>query len=89
MLYFYIKGCSAGTFMEDDACVDCPVGQYQDQENQTSCIDCPVGSYQDFTGQANCISCAEGYMTSHTGASSSDECYFDFCKYKVISYCVL
>jgi len=62
------KTCNAGHYTPDTTrCIQCPPGEYQNQEGQTSCISCPSDEYQDQYGQSSCKTCPEGnYMPDRT-----------------------
>lgn len=42
-LIYWTVACSRGTRSNDDVCVKCPYGFYQDEPQQTSCKPCPDG----------------------------------------------
>ena len=43
--FFIISGeCSAGTYIKDSNCVDCPIGSYTDSASQSSCTQCDSGT---------------------------------------------
>ncbi|KAL5018347.1 hypothetical protein ScPMuIL_004069 [Solemya velum] len=60
----------------DNACKNCPDGQYQDETGQTSCKSCP-SNYKPAATQNYCIAlCPEGF-TSVDGMSSCSPCPID------------
>ena len=67
-------GAYSGVVDSLNACIDCPVGEYQDQSNQNSCKQCPTGSYQDQTGQTSCSYCPSGTYQNLEGQISVSSC---------------
>ncbi len=58
--------CPAGTYnsvlgaKSDDACMLCPIGQYQDMIGQQSCLPCSPGTFSDTNGTITCELCKAG-----------------------------
>lgn len=54
--------CSVGTFYsgEQEDCVQCPPGTYQDMEGQLSCEPCPSTEVQGIAGAKNVSECGGG-----------------------------
>jgi hypothetical protein len=58
--------CPAGTYnfmlgaKSDDACMLCPIGQYQDVIGQHSCLPCNPGTFSDKNGSIECKVCKAG-----------------------------
>jgi Cu-Zn family superoxide dismutase len=67
--------CEAGTYVDGDECVDCPLGRYSVDTDSSICSRCLAGSYQDETGQTSCIECSAGTYYPYTGAISVEKCY--------------
>jgi len=60
-----IPVCLAGQFLNasDNACQACPVGTYQDEQQQTFCLDCPANTSTDDIG-----------IVRNVGAVRRDQC---------------
>ena len=54
--------------------VNCPVGQYQNENGTTFCKLCEAGKYNDKIGQISCDNICESGKYSQVGASSCTEC---------------
>lgn len=52
-------------------CVDCAVGQYQDELDSLECKICSTGQYQTETSQTSCTVCDPGYYLEEVGQSSA------------------
>jgi hypothetical protein len=58
--------CHAGSYnsvfgaISSDACIKCPVGQYQDMIGQATCLLCKSGTYADKNGSSECTVCRAG-----------------------------
>ena len=70
--------CAQGRYSlaQDANCYDCPKGNYQNAEGQSTCLACNQNNqYQDQTGQSTCKLCnaAEGYeqLPTSLGAGST------------------
>jgi hypothetical protein len=67
--------CEVGRYQsqsnfEQNACHQCPSGQYQDGTGSYSCKSCVPGKYQGSNAQSSCKSCPTGqYQNSHKGKS--------------------
>jgi hypothetical protein len=60
--HFTVK-CTEGTFFNDEEeCIPCPVGTYQDVEGATSCSHCPEGTWT-LDNQATNITDCIGMVT--------------------------
>jgi len=55
--------CNAGSYISFDknACLECLLGQYQDQNGQSKCIPCGTGKYNERKSQTDCKSCNVEY----------------------------
>ena len=56
------------------ACIDCPLGKYQDLSAQASCLPCFPGSYQQVTGQTSCINCPIDSYAKKKGSKDCSPC---------------
>lgn len=56
--------CKAGTYGQEDQCLPCPAGQYNDGSKQW-CSYCSPGSYNDQTGSSSCKLCPPGTYMDH------------------------
>ena len=71
--------CPAGRYINvkgsdnQDDCIKCVAGKYQDNDGQVGCIECDVGKYQDNEGQDSCKTCPTGY-SSWEGSDDQDDC---------------
>ena len=74
--------CGAGEFLsvktaiEDNACVDCEVGTYQNQNTHSAetCISCEIGKSQPGTGKNSCVACEAGKYQDSFGESTCKYC---------------
>lgn len=71
-----LVSCSVGTFYsgEQEQCVQCPPGTYQDTLGQLSCEPCPSSEGQGITGAKNVSQCggnAHPIIISHSSSMSS------------------
>ncbi|XP_060058359.1 thyroglobulin [Erinaceus europaeus] len=54
--------CPEGSFLQDEQCIPCPVGFYQEQAGSVACVPCPVGKTTVSVGafsQTHCITDCE------------------------------
>ena len=65
--------CSAGKYNNNNICVNCLAGTFQNSSGQTSCVSCSKGTYQDSTGQISCKSCGTNGITLNTGSTSIND----------------
>jgi surface protein len=75
---YTLMRCPAGTYaiMSTQACNNCPVGKYSEQEGKTSaehCKACAVGKYNTKTGQ-NAQSACEDCESGKTSNNNNDAC---------------
>lgn len=51
--------CAEGTYYdkEEEECISCPAGTFQDQEGETSCKKCPEGTWTVTTQAYNQTEC--------------------------------
>lgn len=65
-MYFSSVSCGVGTFYsgEQEQCVQCPPGTYQDTVGQLSCEPCPSTEGQGIAGAKNVSQCG-GNSLSH------------------------
>ncbi len=66
--------CPPGTFNDNGTCVECTVGRYQDQANQTSCKVCEAGTFSAMPGATSCDLCAVGTFAAFAGAVQCQAC---------------
>eukprot|EP00058_Branchiostoma_floridae_P028490 XP_002613981.1 hypothetical protein BRAFLDRAFT_118457 [Branchiostoma floridae] len=70
-----VLSCDRGKVLEENLCVDCPVGTYYtDASGEATCDVCPVGSYQDEEGQTECIQCEPGFFTAGNNSKNATDC---------------
>ncbi|XP_078616500.1 uncharacterized protein LOC144884861 isoform X1 [Branchiostoma floridae x Branchiostoma japonicum] len=70
-----VLSCDRGKVLEENLCVDCPVGTYYtDVSGEATCDVCPVGSYQDEEGQTECIRCEPGFFTAGNNSKNATDC---------------
>ncbi|XP_078696559.1 sushi, von Willebrand factor type A, EGF and pentraxin domain-containing protein 1-like isoform X3 [Branchiostoma floridae x Branchiostoma belcheri] len=70
-----VLSCDRGQILEDNLCVDCPVGTYYtDVSGEATCDVCPLGSYQDEEGQTECIQCEPGFFTAGNNSKNATDC---------------
>ena len=68
--------CLPGSYADQpktQACLLCPLGQYQDIYGQTACQDCPRGFFCK-AGSATPVPCSGGTYSNRTARSSSGSC---------------
>uniref|UniRef100_A0A4W4EDQ0 Signal peptide, CUB and EGF-like domain-containing protein 2 n=1 Tax=Electrophorus electricus TaxID=8005 RepID=A0A4W4EDQ0_ELEEL len=68
--------CGAGTFFsgEQEQCVQCPPGTYQDMEGQLSCEPCPSTEPQGITGAKNVSECGGQCPPGHFSVDGFRPC---------------
>jgi hypothetical protein len=70
--------CSTGTmFDENENCVLCPLGSYQENIGATDCTLCPPGTYsKDIAASSifQCFPCKFGYYTTNYGSQDCFSC---------------
>ena len=73
---FECARCGRGTKIENNGCVDCPQGQFQNANFAIgdSCKLCLAGFYQSETGSINCKSTDKGYYQSQKAQSYQIKC---------------
>ena len=73
---FECARCGRGTKIENNGCVDCPQGQFQNANFAIgdSCKLCLAGFYQPETGSKNCKSTDKGYYQSQKAQSYQIKC---------------
>ncbi|NXC18289.1 THYG protein, partial [Corythaeola cristata] len=49
--------CPPGSHFQNDECIPCPLGYYQDQTGRSSCIKCPVGKTTNSYGATSADHC--------------------------------
>ncbi|XP_061467862.1 thyroglobulin [Rhineura floridana] len=52
--------CPPGTFFQNDSCIPCPSGFYQDQAGSFACLKCPLGKSTASTGAFRAEYCIAG-----------------------------
>jgi hypothetical protein len=63
------SGCTIGTYLEGDSCVDCSPGTYSDKVGfQTFCTQCDAGKISTSSRSSTCESCMAGTWATQ-GAS--------------------
>ncbi|ELU08713.1 hypothetical protein CAPTEDRAFT_227406 [Capitella teleta] len=76
--------CFSGTYLSDaNRCEPCPIGLYQEQEDQKSCIQCPVGTstVREGTDKAkDCLPECDSGFGYDQGNMSCIECAIGFYK---------
>ncbi len=65
--------CSAGSVVQGDQCVLCPVGTHFNVVSET-CSSCSQGSYQPDEGQLSCLVCPGNTSTKVVNAKRPDDC---------------
>mmetsp|Transcript_24999 Transcript_24999/g.57947 ORF Transcript_24999/g.57947 Transcript_24999/m.57947 type:complete len:1793 (+) Transcript_24999:178-5556(+) len=68
-------GCALGQYLtDDDACVDCAIGEYSTSRLATTCDVCPDGTYNNKVGQSTCSQCVPGKYSNddRTSCNSCD-----------------
>ena len=68
--------CAAGTFNDQSnqqTCLKCSAGSYQNNEGETACKECTGGNYCPL-GAAAQLPCVEGSYSSETGLSHATNC---------------
>nr|XP_023668437.1 signal peptide, CUB and EGF-like domain-containing protein 1 [Paramormyrops kingsleyae] len=70
--------CSVGTFYsgEQEDCVQCPPGTYQDMEGQLSCEPCPSTEVQGIAGAKNVSECGGQCPPGHFSSDGFRPCQF-------------
>ena len=72
---FECAQCGKGTYVYNNACVQCPQGQYQDAiPASTTCKVCKTGTYQNLLGQEGCKVTSRGYYQDEEGQSFEEPC---------------
>ncbi|GAB1603456.1 hypothetical protein Ahia01_000626900, partial [Argonauta hians] len=65
--------CSAGYFLENNVCIECPLNYYQNQSQQRSCIRCPANFKTWNNASSSCVrDCPPGEQ--HTGTGDCVKC---------------
>ena len=65
--------CPAGSYCKSCIVTPCPIGQFQDQTQQSTCTDCPSGLIQPLGGQTTCTDCSTGFYRVSTTTQVSCE----------------
>jgi hypothetical protein len=74
------KMCPAGTFgptlgaTSQDACVNCPIGTYQDMDGSYECKVCDENTFASAPGATQCTACGDGYQVSGEGSNFCNPC---------------
>ena len=73
---FACERCGSGTRIDNNACVDCEQGFYQDADFAVgnTCKSCTAGEYQDETGQTSCKSTSRGFYQNQVEKSFQLPC---------------
>jgi hypothetical protein len=72
--------CPAGTFGPTvgansvDACVNCPIGTYQDMDGSYECLVCDENTFASAPGATQCTACGDGYQVSGEGSNFCNPC---------------
>jgi len=69
--------CSPGKKYTGSACVDCAMGQFtadMQQSMKDNCQLCPAGFFQDATGSSGCRECKPGLYVATVGTPACKEC---------------
>jgi len=61
-----------------NACKNCQIGKYQDQNAKTSCKTCQVGFYNSQSGRSDCRSCPAGKYQNQNGQNTCNSCAAGF-----------
>ncbi|GBF98110.1 hypothetical protein Rsub_10856 [Raphidocelis subcapitata] len=74
------QNCPAGTYgpligaRGAGACMDCPIGTFQDADGSFGCNTCAPNTFASAPGATECISCGDGYEVSASGANFCNAC---------------
>jgi len=73
---FACERCGSGTRIDNNACVDCEQGFYQDADFAVgnTCKSCTAGEYQDETGQTSCKPTSRGFYQNQVEKSFQLPC---------------
>lgn len=69
--------CSPGKRYTGSECVDCAMGQYtsdMEQSMKDTCELCPAGFFQDAVGMTGCRECRPGFFVNTKGTPACKEC---------------
>ena len=69
--------CAAGSYQDEQACLQCPAGKYSGAVSSSSCVDCAAGKYVATQGndeEADCVLCPAGKYSSSLGATEPAAC---------------
>ena len=67
--------CTAGKYVNEGACTDCPSGKYTSGADEEACHVPRMGYYQPGTGQASQLKCPVGkFSTPTTGTAVPGQC---------------
>eukprot|EP00942_MAST-04A_sp_MAST-4A-sp1_P003001 g3001.t1 len=73
------RPCEKGTFSKSGECVQCSIGQYTDQVDQSNCKDCGIGKFNNLQGQSDesvaCKNCGTGKFNDLQGQSNCKNCW--------------
>ena len=55
--YCITEHCPAGSYLNDESCQPCPIGQYTDKPGQPTCLHCPDGQNTNLEGATSINDC--------------------------------
>ncbi|NWX21348.1 THYG protein, partial [Aegotheles bennettii] len=65
--------CPLGTHFQNDECIPCPFGYYQDQTGRSSCIKCPVGKTTNSYGAFSADYCITYCQSNEQGLQCDED----------------
>jgi N-acetylneuraminic acid mutarotase len=69
--------CSPGTHYDNESCIPCPMGTYQDDNGNKECKKCSAGFYSDTEGADSirfCKPCSQGTFNTQVGETMCYDC---------------
>lgn len=66
--------CSAGRYLFNNVCEECPTGYKNPSTGQTSCTACSARTHQDETGQTACKDCSAGRYQDQNAQANCKPC---------------
>ena len=75
------RTCSAGYYLQEGLCKECPAGTYQPENNSTaaSCTVCAANTYSNAKA-SSCTACATSYGYSNSGTTAESHAGVASCK---------
>ncbi|NXP17210.1 THYG protein, partial [Scytalopus superciliaris] len=65
--------CPPGSHFQDNECIPCPLGYYQDQTGHSSCIKCPVGKTTNSYGAISADHCITYCQSNEQGLQCDED----------------